>query len=89
MNTPNSPLRVGYIVRSFPRLSQTFILNEVLALEAQGVQVRIFSCINPRESVVQPQVQALQAGVDYLEEAYQRAWRTIFGSICSCCWWRH
>ena len=77
MNTTNSPLRVGYIVRSFPRLSQTFILNEVLALEAQGVQVRIFSCTNPNESVVQPQVQALQAGVDYLEEAYQRAWRAI------------
>lgn len=77
MNTTNSPLRVGYIVRSFPRLSQTFILNEVLALESQGVQVRVFSCINPRETVVQPQLAALQARVDYLEESYQRPWQRI------------
>lgn len=73
MNTKNTPLRVGYIVRSFPRLSQTFILNEVLALEASEVQVRIFSCTNPRESVIQPQVEAVRAQVDYLEEAQQRS----------------
>ena len=31
---------IGYILRSFPRLSQTFILNEVLALEERGVRNR-------------------------------------------------
>jgi glycosyltransferase involved in cell wall biosynthesis len=72
MNRTTTPLRVGYIVRSFPRLSQTFILNEVLALEENAVQVRIFSCINPREAVVQPQLAALQARIDYLDEAQQR-----------------
>lgn len=77
MTTTNSPLRVGYIVRSFPRLSQTFVLNEVLALEESAVQVRIFSCINPREEVVQPQVTALRARVDYLEEGLQRRWWLI------------
>lgn len=77
MNRTTSPLRVGYIVRSFPRLSQTFILNEVLALEANAVQLRIFSCINPREAVVQPQLATLRARVDYLDEAQQRPWWQI------------
>lgn len=74
MKTTNSPLRIAYVVRSFPRLSQTFILNEVLALEESGVQVRIFSSINPAEEVVQPQVKSLQAQVDYLQEAFTRSW---------------
>lgn len=65
------PIRVGYIVRSFPRLSQTFILNEVLELEASGVQMHIFSCTHPHEAVVQPQVADVQAQVNYLEEGLQ------------------
>jgi len=73
----SSPLRVGYIVRSFPRLSQTFILNEVLALEASGVQVRIFSCTNPHESIVQPQVADVQAQIDYLEDGQHHSWLSL------------
>src|SRR5712691_4906555 len=33
---------VGYIVSTWPRLSATFILNEVLAVERSGVPLRIF-----------------------------------------------
>ena len=38
--------RVIYIVRSWPRLSQTFIVNEVLALERRGVDLAIFSLVH-------------------------------------------
>ena len=31
---------VGYIVRSYPRLSQTFILGEIRALERLGVPIQ-------------------------------------------------
>jgi len=31
------PRTIAYVVRSFPRLSQTFILNEVLALAAERI----------------------------------------------------
>ena len=40
--------RVGYILRSYPRLSQTFILNEILALEQLGLRLHIFAITNPR-----------------------------------------
>ena len=34
---------VAYVLRKFPKLSETFILNEILGLEAAGVKVQIYS----------------------------------------------
>ena len=31
------PLRVGYVLKRFPRISETFILHEILELERQGL----------------------------------------------------
>ena len=47
------PDRVIYIVRSWPRLSQTFIVNEVLALERRGLELSVFSLVRSGEPVVQ------------------------------------
>ena len=35
--------RVGYVVKRYPRFSETFIVNEILAHEAAGLPVDIFS----------------------------------------------
>ena len=40
------PGRVIYVVRSWPRLSQTFIVDEVLALERRGRDLSVFSLIH-------------------------------------------
>src|SRR5690349_21333771 len=64
----SSNKQIGYILRSYPRLSQTFILNEILALEKIGVSIRIFALTNPHEQVVQMQVDQVQAPVHYLDE---------------------
>jgi glycosyltransferase involved in cell wall biosynthesis len=61
-----SDQQIGYIVRSYPRLSQTFILNEILQLERIGVGLRIFALANPREAVTQPEVGRVRARVHYL-----------------------
>ena len=37
----------GYIVTTWPRLSQTFVLNEILTLEERGQHLRIFSLKDP------------------------------------------
>lgn len=60
--------RVIYIVRSWPRLSQTFIVNEVLALERRGLELVVFSLVRSGEDVVQPQVADVRAAVHYLDE---------------------
>jgi glycosyltransferase involved in cell wall biosynthesis len=66
-----SDKQIGYLVRSYPRLSQTFILNEILALEKIGVSIEIFALTNPHEKVVQMQVAQVQAPVHYLDEDIQ------------------
>jgi glycosyltransferase involved in cell wall biosynthesis len=69
--------RLVYILRSYPRLSQTFILNEILALEQLGWHIRIFAVTHPHEPLVQSQVAEVRARVDYLEAVEQRNWLTI------------
>ena len=66
-----SDKQIGYLLRSYPRLSQTFILNEILALEQIGVSIQIFALTNPHEKVVQLQVDQVQASVHYLDESVQ------------------
>jgi glycosyltransferase involved in cell wall biosynthesis len=66
-----SDKQIGYLIRSYPRLSQTFILNEILALEKIGVSIEIFALTNPHEKVVQMQVAQVQAPVHYLDEDIQ------------------
>ena len=58
---------VGYIVRSYPRLSQTFILDEIRALERRGVPIHIFAMTDPREEVTQAEVAEVRAPVQYLD----------------------
>ena len=64
--------RIGYILRSYPRLSQTFIVNEILALEQLGLNLHLFAITNPHEPIVQAQVGQVRAPVEYLEDAATR-----------------
>jgi len=71
MGESGSNKQIGYLLRSYPRLSQTFILNEILALEKIGVSIQIFALTNPREKIVQMQVNQIRAPVHYLDESMQ------------------
>jgi glycosyltransferase involved in cell wall biosynthesis len=57
---------VGVVLRSFPRLSQTFVLSELLALERLGLQLEVFALTDPREPITQPEVAAVRAPIHYL-----------------------
>ncbi|HVF40852.1 MAG TPA: glycosyltransferase [Gemmatimonadaceae bacterium] len=57
---------IGYVVRKFPVLSETFILNEILALEAMGVTVEIFSLAPTRDPRFHDGLCRLKANVHYL-----------------------
>ena len=63
-NTP----AVGYVLRKFPVLSETFILNEILALEAHGVPVQIFSLQRPSDPRFHEDLAKLKASVYYAPE---------------------
>jgi peptidoglycan/xylan/chitin deacetylase (PgdA/CDA1 family) len=39
------PVKLGYIMSRFPKLSETFILNEILTLESLGVEIEVYPLI--------------------------------------------
>jgi len=39
--------RVGYVLKVYPRFSETFVVNEILAHERAGADLRIFSLRPP------------------------------------------
>jgi len=77
MGESSSDKQIGYLLRSYPRLSQTFILNEILALEKVGVSIRIFALINPHEKVVQMQVDQIRATVQYMDIVQSQAYWSV------------
>jgi glycosyltransferase involved in cell wall biosynthesis len=56
------------ILKGYPRISETFISNEILLLERLGFSVHIFSMRAPRESFSHESIKQIQAPVDYLPE---------------------
>jgi len=63
---PGRARRICYLTKRFPRLSETFILDEILGLEANGVDLRLFAIADPHEATVQPDVSRLRSPVSYL-----------------------
>lgn len=58
--------KVAYYLPRFPRLSETFILREILVLRRMGVDVQIFSLLPPlSSSTTHPQVQEVMPHVHY------------------------
>lgn len=64
--SPSAPLRVAYVLKMYPRFSETFILNEILELERQGTEVRIFSLYPPADRERHADVTRVKARVTYL-----------------------
>jgi glycosyltransferase involved in cell wall biosynthesis len=58
------------ILKGYPRISETFISNEILLLEKQGIPIHILSMRQPRENFSHPSVGQIQAAVDYLPETF-------------------
>lgn len=66
MNTPV----MGMVLKGYPRISETFISNEIRLLEEQGLTVHIFSMRQPRESFTHKSVEAIRARVTYLPSEF-------------------
>ena len=67
MSRRPAPRRVVVLVKRFPRLSETFILNEFLELRRQGLDVALAAVMDPGEASSQPEALALVSEVLYLQ----------------------
>ena len=73
MSPSEAAPRVGYVLKMYPRFSETFIVNEVLALEAAGTQIEVFSLRPPADGRFHESLAEVQAPVTYLRHAGLRA----------------
>lgn len=73
MPTGPAPLRVAYVVKTYPRLSETFILNEILALEARGVEVTILALKRPADARFHGKLAEVRGDVLYAPEVRSNA----------------
>ncbi len=57
---------LAYLLKKFPRLSETFILNELLAQERLGREIHVFSRRPPDDEPRHPELASLRATVETL-----------------------
>ncbi|MCB1791227.1 MAG: glycosyltransferase family 4 protein [Gammaproteobacteria bacterium] len=65
-------LRVGYVVKRYPRYSETFIVNEILAHEEAGLDIEIFALRGPEDTHFQDIISRVRAPVTYLPDRLQK-----------------
>jgi colanic acid/amylovoran biosynthesis glycosyltransferase len=68
---PDAPARAGppavaYVMSRFPKISETFILTEILELERRGVRVEVYPLLRERTRLVHPEAEALTARAHYV-----------------------
>lgn len=60
------PLHVAYVMSRFPKVTETFVLNEILAVEAAGARVDVYPLLRERATILQPGAADLVARARYL-----------------------
>lgn len=64
--SPTELPRVGYVVKRYPRYSETFVVREILAHEEAGLPIEIFSLRPPNDGHFQDLIARVKARVNYL-----------------------
>ena len=77
-------MRVAFVLKGYPRLSEAFIAQEIAALERRGLELLIVSLRRPTDERVHPVHREIRAPVSYLPEyllreplRVLRAWRAV------------
>ena len=78
-NEQNGP-KVAVILKGWPRLSETFIAQEIAGLEAQGVVLELWSMRRPTDKARHPVHDRVAARVVYLPEYLKDEPRRVFSA---------
>jgi glycosyltransferase involved in cell wall biosynthesis len=70
-------MKTAYLLKTFPKLSETFILNEILGLEKLGMEIEIFSLKHPEDERRHPAVSGVKGRVAYVRSLKPKPVRTI------------
>ena len=79
MASPGGAGRVAFVLKGYPRLSETFIAQEILALERLGLEILIVSLRHPTDRATHPIHRQISAALlylpEYLHRELARVWR--------------
>ncbi len=76
-------IKVAIFLKGYPRLSETFIAQEIANLQKAGLELELVSLRHPTDSKRHPVHEEITAPVSYLPEYVHHEWkRCILG------WWR-
>ncbi len=71
---------VAFILKGYPRLSETFIAQEIRALEGRGLKLRLYSLRHPTERVRHPIHDEIAAPITYLPEYLHQEPSRVFAA---------
>lgn len=60
--------KIAYILKMYPRFSETFIVNEILELERRGLDIRIYSLRKPDDGRFHAALARVKANVVYVPQ---------------------
>ena len=63
---PEMPSRIGYVVKRYPRYSETWVVAEIASHEAAGLEVEVFSIMPPNDTHFQEAIARVRAPVQYI-----------------------
>ena len=74
-----SPERIGYVLKMYPRFSETFIVSELLGREARGADIEVFSLRPPADPRFHSALAEVRAPVTYVPRARkaEELWRAL------------
>ena len=76
--SPETLGEIAYVIKGFPRLSETFIANEIHLLESMGMKLRLYS-VKRGETMVHDVVGRIKAPLAYLPETTSLSDSSLFG----------
>jgi len=74
-------MKILYFLGSWPKLSESFILNEIRYLGEQGHDISIFALKDPEEDVTHPEVDKVRAEVGYSRDYGSRSYLFSIGNL--------
>ena len=76
-----APPRIGYVLKMYPRFSETFVVTELLAMQDQGADLDIFSLRPPVDGRFHESLSRVRAQVTYVPVSGKppEIWATLAG----------
>lgn len=84
MTPPVRQRHLGYVLKRFPRVSETFVAAELIELQRQGEHVTVFAISRPDERFTHKFLDQLTCPIVYLPHRPLRQLARVAGAVLSC-----